>query len=386
MMEELLITLFWVSVVGILFAYFGYPLSLAVLSKFKGKCFRYDDEYEPNVSIIIAAANEEKTIANKLDNTLALSYPNDKLEIIVASDASTDRTNEIVINYKLDNTAHNIKLVYLEKKGGKEAAQKAALDNATGDVIVFTDVATTLDKLTIQKIVGHFGDPKIGAVDGMSKIIKEDGNVSGEGAYLRYENKIREWESKLGSIVSCGGCLFAARKEVLEDFSDSLQSDFRTALKSAELGYQAMIDPYIEARFKDTANPEKEYNRKVRTVVRGINNLFHHLHLLNPRKYGLFSYQLLCHKILKWTVPFLMILAFVTSIILNYSTGNVFWTSMQVFQSLFYLAALLGYIIKSEKVYFKIPAFFLMSNVAILKAWILYMKGERFVTWTPTKR
>lgn len=385
-MEELLIVLFWISISSIVFAYFGYPLSLVILSKFKAKHFKYDNSYDPRVLIIIAAANEEKNIASKLDNTLALLYPSDKLQIIVASDASTDKTVEVVINYIDANKDRDIQLVHLEEKGGKEAAQKEALNHAIGDVVVFTDVATTLDPLTIQLLVGHFGDPKIGAVDGMSKIIKENGTVSGEGAYLRYENKIRVWESKLGSIVSCGGCLFAARKEVLEDFSDSLQSDFRTALKSVELGYQSITDPHIEARFKDTANPEKEYNRKIRTVVRGINNLFHHLHLLNPKRYGLFSYQLFCHKLLKWLVPFFMILALFTTVVLNMLTTNIFWPLMQLLQLTFYIVAAYGYTYKYEKFYFKIPAFFVMSNLAILKAWILYLKGERFVSWTPTKR
>jgi len=388
-------TIFWLSVVVILYAYFGYPASLLVLAKLKGKFYKHSSSCEPMVSIIIAGANEEQHIANKLNNTLKLDYPELLLEIIVASDASTDEMDDIVKAYSKQYGEDRIRLVRLDKKGGKEAAQKLAISQAKGNILVFTDVATTLDTFTLRSMIGYFGNPKIGAVDGMSRIVGIDGKVSGEGAYLKYENKIRQLESALAGTVSLGGCLFAARKEILEDFSDSLQSDFRTALKSAELGYVPIIDVNAVAKFKDTANQEKEFNRKVRTVVRGINNLAHHLHLLNPFKYGMFTYQLFSHKLVKWLVPFFMIAAFLSNFIIAASVDLVpgeqdlaaaFWSLMIAGQLLFYLVAFHGITSKSEKVYFKIPGFFLMANVAILKAWFEYAKGERYVTWTPTKR
>jgi len=377
---------FWFSVFAIIYAYIGYPLSLWALNKTSlRKRFLYSKpyaEFYPYVYIIIAAANEEDKIQAKLDNTLALNYLPKKLQILVASDASTDNTDDIVKRYELA-TEGLVKLIRLPKKGGKEAAQKAAIETATGDVIVFTDAATILEPESLNQIVGNFYDDRIGGVDGMSKVL---GN-GGEGAYLKYENKIREWEAQLGSTVSFGGCLFAVRQEMLSDFSPSLQSDFRSALQTVTHGKQAIIDTKAVATFADTKDSSKEYSRKHRTVVRGINNLFNHLYLLNPCKYGLFAYQLFCHKLLKWLVPFFMLSALISNmILLGFSPPSLWWGLVMFVQFNFYLVSGVAWDMKFKQTYLKIPAFFVMSNMAILHAWFSYYMGERFVTWKPTER
>ena len=382
-------SIFWFSVFAIVYAYFGYPLSLYLLNKSSHKKSFVrtlpNSLFTPFVTIIISACNEENKIQAKLDNTLKLDYPNQKLEIIVASDASTDDTDKIVERYE-HITEGKVLLVRLPKKGGKEAAQKAALQIARGDIIVFTDASTTLAPHTLGHLVGNFFDKRVGGVDGMSKVLGE----SGESAYLKYENKIREWEAQLGSTVSFGGCLFAARKDVLKDFASDLQSDFRTALQTVTNGYQAVIDISAVAEFADAKDPSKEYNRKHRTVVRGINNLFHHLYLLNPFKYGMFSYQLFCHKLLKWMVPFFMIGTFFSNLALvivsTTELTQAFWTILAIAQSLFYVTGGISWYKQSKNSYLKIVAFFVMSNLAILHSWVKYTMGERFVTWTPTKR
>lgn len=392
--------LFWLSIFFIVFAYAGYPATLAVLKRWKGTQFEEDvwgPGEEPVVSIIIAAANEESKIAAKMENTLALKYPYGKIEIVVTLDGATDNTAKIVEHYSGLNPHRRILLIQ-NQKGGKESAQLAAVQGvATGDILVFTDVATTLEPYTIHQLVDNFTDPRVGAVDGMSYIESEGSN---EGLYLKYENKIREYESVLGSLVTLGGCLFAVRRDIvwkihalsngkyIAGFRSDRQSDFRTALMTKTAGYQAVLDKKAVATFADAANPSKEFERKHRTVVRGLANFFDHLYLLNPKHYGLFSYQLFCHKMCKWLVPLFMLAALVSNIALL-GHGSVYVLSF-LGQILFYGLALAVYrknsIGKDSNKYAKIIYFFVMSNLAILKAWMSYIKGERYVSWDPTKR
>lgn len=388
-----MVTLFWTSIICILFAYAGYPLSMYLLKKYRGTHYGVDTHSTPMVSIIIAAADEENKIEDKLDNTAALEYPNYVTEIIVTLDGSTDQTYEIVHDW-MDRHS-DIDVILLDnKKGGKESAQKAAVDIATGEISVFTDVATRLEPNTIHYLVRHFGDKRIGAVDGMSRV--EANGHSNEGAYLKYENKIREFESATTGLVTFGGCLFAARtwmlqgnvmvghKKMLPGFRTDLQSDFRTALITRTYGYHSVIDTQAVATFGDGAE-SKEFGRKHRTIVRGINNLANHLYLLNPFKYGWFSYALFSHKLMKWFVPFFMIGALISNIVL--AGGSVFWYFTLLIQIMFYIIAYGGMVTSNVKnPVFKIISFFVLTNAAILKAWYSYARGERFVSWTPTKR
>ena len=388
---------FWLSVFLIVYAYAGYPLSLALLKSRKGKKYVYDNEdNKPVISIIIAAANEEGKIGAKLENTLALMYPYGSVEIIVTLDGATDNTAQIVEHY-INLNQHRRILLLENERGGKESAQLAAVRKATGDIFVFTDVATKLGPYTLHQLADNFFDPRVGAVDGMSRI---ESRSSNEGLYLKYENKIREYESVLGSLVTMGGCLFAVRREIVQKthtlpngrvipgFRPDRQSDFRTALMVKTAGYQAILDQNAVAVFADAANSSKEFERKHRTVVRGLANFFDHLYLLNPKHYGLFSYQLFCHKMCKWLVPFFMITTFVSNVALVFIITPCwtwswwFWYLTYFGQVLFYIIAILS----TSNKYAKIIHFFAMSNLAILKAWLSYIRGERYVSWNPTKR
>lgn len=171
--------------------------------------------------MIITACNEERRIADKLENTPHSDYPRNKLQVIVASDGSTDETNEIVRSYAI----HGIRLLAFPERRGKENAQKEALLRTTGEIIVFSDVATQLDSDGIIKIA-NFADPVIGCVSSVDRVIGRDGKPCGEGFYVRYEMWLRRLESEVHSLVGLSGFLFAARKEVCRDFSGDMQSDF----------------------------------------------------------------------------------------------------------------------------------------------------------------
>jgi hypothetical protein len=375
-----MLTVFWLSICGIFYAYFGYPLALYMISMIRNREVRQDPDYLPTVSLIITVHNEKKRIESKIENTLALIYPKDRFEVIFASDFSTDGTDDIVRKY----SANGFRLVRPDKRGGKEYAQKCAIGEAKGDIIVFTDVATMLERDGIRKIVSNFADASVGSVSSEDRFIGRDGKASGEGAYVKYEMWLRSLETRVNSVVGLSGSFFAARKTVCEDWPVNIPSDFNTLLNSIKKGFRGISDPHSIGIYTDIRDDKKEFARKVRTITRGISALMVSIGLLNPLKYGFFSWQLFSHKFMRWMVPLFMAAAFAANIIL--ATKRRLYFLILVLHALFYVLAALGPVLAGFSSVFKIPYFFVSSNRAIAVAWIKYLKGERFVTWTPSER
>jgi glycosyltransferase involved in cell wall biosynthesis len=372
--------LFWLSAVSIIHSYFGYAFSLWAIGRIYSK--KHDKRiYYPDVSIIITAFNEEKRIKNKLDNTVCLIYPKDKLQIIVASDGSTDRTNSISETYE----NKGIELLAIKDRAGKESAQRDALKIARGEIIVFTDVATGLEPNGIEKIVSNFADPHIGCVSSEDRLIGRDGKPTGEGFYVRYEMLLRRLESRVNSLVGLSGSFFAARKIVCQDLSPNMQSDFRTLLNSIKMGLRGISDPEVTGSYLDVSIHSHEFDRKVRTVLRGLTVFFRHVEFLNVFRYGFFSYQYFCHKLLRWFVPFLLIVVLATNILLV-STSNVY-LYMFIFQTIFYLIGLWGWRKGDNCInFFRIPYYFIVVNTSIFIAWWKYLHHQRVVMWNPSDR
>lgn len=371
--------LFWFSLLAVFFAYFGYPLSLLVLRKMRQREVVRGGE-PLAVSLIITAFNEEKRIQEKLENTLALIYPKNKLQVLVASDGSTDATNVIVQSY----ANKGIELFEVVNRGGKENAQKEAVPHARGEIIIFSDVATILEPNGLQEIVANFADPSVGCVSSEDRLVGQDGKPSGEGFYVKYEMWLRRLESQVNSLVGLSGSFFAARKEVCQDFSGDVQSDFRTLLSSMKLGLRGVCDPKAIGTYLNIADEKKEFSRKVRTVLRGLTVFFKHFEFLNVFRYGLFSYQFFCHKLLRWLVPFFLILALVVNVLLV--QGSQIYSYLLVGHIGFYGVAVFGWLTQSFKGVMKIPMFFLVVNAAIFVAWCQYLTGKRVVLWTPSNR
>lgn len=374
--------LFIGSVLLVLFAYFGYPISLRLLGIFWKKKVVKKAPFSPDVTMIITAFNEEKRIKEKLENTLALGYPREKLQILVASDGSTDSTNAIVKEYE----KRDIELLCIKERRGKENAQKQAVRWAKGHVLVFTDVATQLDPAGLKEIVFNFADPSVGCVSSEDRLLGKDGRPSGEGCYVRYEMWLRRLESKVYSLVGLSGSFFAARKKVCQDFSSEMQSDFRTLLNSMKMGLRGISDPKVIGYYRDVSDEKSEFDRKVRTVLRGLTVFFWHLEFLNVLRYGFFSYQYLCHKLLRWLVPLFLLVAFGTNLMLA-PTSSLYYVSL-LCQSAFYAVAIWGWQRQPppSNTLLKIPAYFLTVNASIFVAWWRYFKGQRVVMWTPSER
>lgn len=375
--------LFWFSLLFIIYTYLGYPLLLLILSHLRKRDVLKGDIL-PKVSFIIAAYNEERQIKDKIENTLAIDYPRDKFEIIIVSDASTDKTDSIIKSY----VPCGIKFVRLSERRGKETAQKQGIDISTGDILVFSDVATILRPDAVLNIVKNFQDPSVGCVSSTDRILSEGKAASGESLYVRYEMFLRKLESKCYSLVGLSGSFFAARREVCPPWSIDCDSDFYVVLNSIKKGFRGVLDLSSIGYYKSTSDGRKEYRRKLRTIVRGIHTFFKNISLLNLFKYKFFSLQLFSHKLCRWLVPFSMIALFVSNLYISSNTENIFYNYSFMGQCIFYITGLVSMKLKkfSSFYIFKIPSFFIMVNLSVLNAWLLYLKGRRIMYWEPTDR
>jgi cellulose synthase/poly-beta-1,6-N-acetylglucosamine synthase-like glycosyltransferase len=337
--------------------------------------------YEPRISLLITAHNEEARIRAKIENSLKLAYDPAKLEILVASDASTDNTDAIVATYP------TVKLVRVALRKGKEHAQKHGILASTGDILVFSDVATLLDGDALRLLARNFRDPAIGALSSTDKLIAEDGKPSGEGLYVRYEMLLRRLESDVRGLVGLSGSFFAARRAVCMQWAEDLPSDFNTVMNCVRLGYRAVSDDAVIGYYRDIQRGQSEFQRKVRTLVRGITAFFANLELLDFRRFGFFSFQLLSHKLMRWLAPVFMILL-IPATLAGMADGNRAACAAAVLQACFYALALAGYAVPALRNHplVKVPFFFAQVNAAILAAWFRYLRGDRITLWAPSKR
>lgn len=374
-----MVALFWGSLLAVLYTYLGYPAILWILSRVRGrKKVLPEGSYRPSVTLVIAARNEEKRILKKLENTLGIDYPKDLLQVIVASDASTDRTDDIVRAH----ADRGITLVRAPGRRGKEFAQRCAMDKATGEILVFSDVDTMIETGGIARIVSNFSDPTVGCVSSEDRVMDETGHVNGEGVYVRYEMWLRSLETQVNSVVGLSGSFFAARAEVCRDWPTTIPSDFNTLLNSIRLGLRGISDPSSIGVYASINDKNKEFNRKVRTITRGISALMANVGLLNPFRYGIFSWQLASHKLMRWLVPWFLVMAFLSNLALVFRSA--IYAGIFVLHAAFYGWAFLGGKVPvggSKTI--RIPYYFVEANRAIARAWVKYLKGERFVTWKP---
>lgn len=376
-------TLFWIAAFAAVYSYFIYAALLFVLPR-RRTIKPHELAAKPAVALIIAAYNEADRIAAKLDNTLELDYPPGLLEIIVASDCSDDGTDAIVRQYALRD--QRVRLVRSPQRRGKEHAQYCAIGSAKGDILVFSDVATHLPRDAVARLVNYFGDPVVGAVSSEDRFISQDGTIVGEGAYVRYEMWLRRQESTRSGLVGLSGSFFAARKSVCNPWDIYSPSDFNTALNCVQHGMIAVTAPDVLGYYKDIADGSREYQRKVRTALRGMTALFRHREVLNPWRYRGFALQLWSHKVMRWAVPWALLLLFGASLML-WQQGPVYALALGV-QLVFYGLGLLAWLVPATRAFgpLRIVFFFLQVNVALAEAFVKLLSGERMYVWQPSRR
>lgn len=374
---------FWFTIGIIVYTYLGYPLFTLLLSLFIRNPVNKGD-IEPTVTFLITAYNEEKNIGQKLENTLSLDYPKDKLEIMVASDGSTDDTDKIVQGL-LDR---GVVLHRVEGRVGKTATQNQAVNAAKGEIVIFSDATTTYKTDAIKKIVRNYSDPSIGAVSGRYEYLNPTGAPVGLGTILfwKYENFIKSRQTRIRTITGCCGCIYSVRKSAYEPLPKDIISDLVEPLKILEKGYRIAFEPEAVAHEVTEETVNEEFSMRVRVITRAMNGLAYVRSLLNPTRYPFISFQLISHKILRWLIPFFLVIIFVSNIMI---LDKTLYRLLFFGQVVFYLSALFAWVMDKYGKKFKplfLPLYFCIVNIASLKAIFNLIKGRKMAVWETVRK
>jgi glycosyltransferase involved in cell wall biosynthesis len=371
--------LFWVSLAGVLYPYVGYPLVLLLLGRLRRRSARPGVPGElPAVTMIIPANNEASRIAEKVANTAALDYPPDRLQVLFVCDGCTDDTADIIRR----TATPAMSVLELPARAGKAAALNAGLTHARHEILVFSDASIGLAPDSLRQIVRRFQDPRVGCVSGEDRI---DGS-GGEALYGRYELALRRLESDVQSIVGASGSFYAQRRGLCAPFTPGMAPDFLSVLRTVEQGFRAVSEPRAVGWMTSAKDARHEFDRKVRTFIRGMTALFGHRQVLNPLRYGLFSFSLVSHKVMRWLAPVFLVGVLVSPIAL---LERPLYAAALACQAAFYLAALAAFVgwgpVRGT-LFGRIALYFSSVNAAIVAAWFQYGRGVRQEVWAPTRR
>lgn len=374
---------FWTGAAALLYAYAGYPALVWLVSRLRPRAVRRGSA-EPSVSVVITAYNEERDLRAKLENTLALDYPADKLEVIVASDCSSDRTDEIAREF----APRGVRLHRQTERLGKTAAQNAAVAIARGEVILFSDATTLYQRDVLRAMTPNFADSTVGCVAGRLVYVDDTGSAVGSGAksYWGYETFLKTHESRACSLIGASGCLYAVRRAAYVPLYNEACSDFIIATKMVEQGLRAIYEPAAVCTEETNRQAAKEFRMRVRVIAQTYTDLWRHRALLNPLRGGFYSIELLSHKVMRYLVPVFLALTLASSLAL---AGRVpFYTLAAVAQVTFYLAAAFGWLLGRAGVRSRLlalPAYFVLSNAAAVVAFYKFLRGERYARWEPIR-
>jgi len=375
--------IFWLSASALLYTYAGYPILLALVSTVRPRKVRRG-KFETPVTVIITAYNEERVLAAKLENTLALDYPRELLEIIVASDCSIDRTDEIARTF----AARGVRLHRQPQRLGKTAAQNAAVERARGEIILFSDATSLYQRDVLRAIMPSFADPGVGCVAGRLVYVDPSDSRVGRGArsYWSYETFLKQHESNACSLIGASGCLYAVRRMAYVPLYHEACSDFIIATKMVEQGLRAVYEPAAVCTEETNRRAGSELKMRVRVIAQTFTDLWRHRGMLNPLRSGFYAVQLLSHKVMRYFVPFFLLGIFVASVVL--AGGNLFFQILFVAQLVCYLCAVLASLlervgIRSHLLVF--PQYFVLANLASVIALYKFIRGQRYPHWEPIR-
>jgi len=368
---------FWSSLALVLYSYAGYPLILFLVSKLrKGDKRAPASDQLPRVCLLISAFNEEKVIRKKIENSLSLDYPRDKLTILVASDGSNDQTVEIVEDY----ADLGVRLFHRPVRAGKSAVLNAVVNTIRDEVVVFTDANAMFAEDALKRLVSHFADPEIGCVVGKLRYVERHTTsvARGEGLYWRYEGMLSLLESSLHSVLVANGSIFAIRRDLFPDLYPEVANDFQIPIEIGAGGHGIVYEPRALAFEQSAMLWQEEFQRKVRIIVRGLSGLWR----LRAKITGFRRWQFVSHKLLRWAVGPILLATLVSNALLM--RDSVFYTLTMTGQLFLYLAALNGWRMrKTRKSHplFYLPFYFTMVNLAAVVAFVKFLAGERRSVW-----
>jgi len=389
--------IFWIGLFIVFYTYIGYGMLLYALVKLK-ECFRKTaappppaDDSLPDLTLFIAAYNEEDVVDEKMRNCLALDYPADKLHILWVTDGSNDRTNERLSHWPQATVLHQ------PQRQGKTAALNRGIRFVTTPLIVFTDANTHLNREALREIVHAFATPKVGCVAGEKRIAvqaKDNAASGGEGLYWKYESALKKLDARLYSAVGAAGELFAIRRELFEEMpADTLLDDFILSLRIVMRGYTIAYCADAYATESGSADMHEEEKRKVRIAAGGLQSVWRLRTLLNPLRYGTFCFQYISHRVLRWSLtPVLLFSLLPLNTILIFTTDSpLFYAVIWLLQTLFYLMASWGYYLSKKRIKNKIlfvPYYFLFMNINVVRGfnYLRKRRGQTNGAWEKAQR
>lgn len=367
------------------YIYFGYPALLWLLTLGKPKITHLREERFPSVALIISCYNEADVICEKLRNAVELDYPKELLRIIVVSDGSDDGSDELVREFPDDR----ILLVRQEGRLGKTMGINLAMEQVTEEVTVFSDANAIYEPDAISKLVRNLADPQMGYVVGAALYTDADTGASAhiENLYWRYEFAMRALESRLHSMVGGDGAIYAIRTELWEPLDQKDINDFVNPLQIIAKGYRGIFDPEAKCYEETSGEFQLEIARKERIVNRSIRGLMRVKEVMNPTKTGIFSWQVISHKLLRWLIALFLALAFIGSVLLA-TQGILFFQIIGLGGLIMLLLAGRGHLSKDKNalpVWISMPYYFVMVNLYSLKGIWRAMRGETQVTWNSAR-
>lgn len=368
-----------------LYAYLGYPLILRGLAARRPPAEPPPPPVVwPHVSIVLAAYNEEERLPSTLANLLDLDYPRDRRQILVLSDASTDGTDAIVRAL----ADQGVELLRMPRRGGKSAAENAALPHLRGEIVINTDASTRLHRDAVKELVRWLQDPAIGVASGRDISMAEGRPDPGEKGYVGFEMRLRALETRVGGIVGASGCLYAIRAAIHRvPVPDHLSRDFMAVLNARERGYRAVSADRALCYVPQAGSLRREHRRKVRTLVRGIQTLACKRHLLDPRRYGAFAWMLLSHKVCRWIAAWAPVPALAALAAL--APGHPWAAAGLALAALGSGAALAAWLWPEKRRlpgWLALPGYLVFGNLAVCRASIRALRGRGAPVWEPTRR
>ena len=376
---------FWAVIALGLFAYVGYPVLTALVGALLDREVHRQPTF-PTMSVVIAAYDEAEVIEAKIRNVLDSSYPPDRLEIVIASDGSTDATVERARSV----ASPQVKVLDLPRRGKASALAEGARQ-ATGEVLVFSDANAELGRGTLAMIAFNFGDPDVGGVAGNTSYVVADDTEStdrGEDLYWRYDSWLKHMETRTGSTVSAHGGLYAVRRELFRPVEDpAVTDDFAISTAVVEQGKRLVFEPRAVAYERPMGRGDAEFRRRVRLMTRGIRSVLLRRSLLDPSRHGYYSVALASRKLLRRVLPLGFPLLLGSSVALA-GTG-VLYAAVASVQLVLLALAGLGWVLRSTAVgrspVLYVPLFFILANLASVVALWNVARGSRIERWTPQR-
>ncbi len=384
-----MIWIFWLALASILYAYFGFPALLWLRAALFARPFDADDE-TPSVSVVIAAYNEAAHIGRRLDNLLAQDYPADRLEIVIASDGSSDATNDIVKRYAAENEGRVRIMLLAEPRQGKGLTLNAGAAAAAGEILIFSDANSHYEPHSIRRLVRPFADRRVGGVAGNQVYLRDTSGGStadGERLYWNFDQWMKSLQSRAGSVTSATGAIYAVRRSLYQAVPSDAMDDFYVSTGVVAQGYRLVYAPDARALEPAAEAEGVEYSRKLRIITQGLQAVIYRRALLNPLRYGWYAWQLFSHKVVRRIVGLPMLIAAVTCPLL-WNDGLVYRVMLILELTVFALLCAAWLLRRTRVGAWKplaVARYFVMVNTAALVSLGAILRGRRVRRWEPER-